>query len=67
MIQARGRVFVARIAFLNLCEKREAAAIRLQRKWKSWHTWSLLPKAWKMHKNNAATIIQKFMKGYRTY
>ena len=60
-------MLIKRVAYLNLLELRLSSAIRIQRKYRAYHTWSLLPKAWKMHKHNAAKMIQKYLRGYQVF
>lgn len=48
-------------------ERRNLAALKIQKNYKTWHRWSLIPKALKFRKNQMATIIQKYMRGYRVY
>ena len=60
-------MFICRTKYRNFLQLRQDSARRIQRQWKAWHTWSLLPKAIKKHKNNNATMIQKYLRGYLVF
>ena len=57
VIQTTARMFVAKTKYARLLWLRDDSARRIQRQWKAWHTWSLLPKAIRKHKNNNATMV----------
>jgi len=38
-------------------DRREKAALKIQRNYKTWHRWALIPKALKFRKNTMATVI----------
>ena len=43
---------------------RNAAARRIQHLWKKYRIFSMIPKALKARKNMAATLVQRYVRGY---
>lgn len=50
--------------FLMVTVRRAKAAVKIQRFWKQYLKYQRFPKVLQMLKNNSATLVQKFMRGF---
>ena len=66
-IQRLFRGFKARKLFHIIQTQRKAAASKLQKAWRKFRLFSLIPKALKFRKKLAIVTIQKYLRGYKEY
>ena len=66
-IQAIARRFLMRIKYLKILDTRHNSAIRIQRCYRNWRTWTIIPRIWRKHKTNAAFLVQKYLRGYLVF
>ena len=63
-LQTQFRMWRKRRDFVRYRDNRESAALRLQRFWKRYHMWQMIPRALKERKERAAIEIQKYLRSY---
>jgi len=61
------RMCLKRRAFLKIQKKRTDAVNLIARNFREYRRFNVIPKILKKRKNENATVIQKFLKGYQTY
>ncbi|CAI2358840.1 unnamed protein product [Moneuplotes crassus] len=66
-IQKVFRGWKVRKMYLQVQEIRNNAAKKLQKAFKRYRLFTLIPKALKCHKNNKIMMIQRIMRGYKVY
>ena len=60
-------MFINRTKYLKTIALRKESASRIQRSYRNYRKWSMLPKVWRQHKSNAAIVIQKYLRGYLVF
>ena len=59
-----GRMIIHRAWLLRTIALRNKSATMIQRKYKAWRFITLIPRAWRKHKNQCVLRVQRHVRGY---
>lgn len=64
IIQKFSRMMIQRLRWIKLRNSRLDAVLRIQRSYRGYRRWKIIPKLVKRRRENMRIMIQKYMKGY---